>query len=276
MTNNIKLIALDLDDTTLNSDSTLAPETELAIKAALRHGVEVVVASGRAFRALPPEVTGISGLRYAITSNGAAIERLPDGERVLSLALKKESVLAILSMFEGELFEAFTDGQPYCESLYMQSPERFGCAEAYVDYVRTTRIPIEGMPQFMLKNIEKLDSVDILCRSAERKAELWPRAEKLPGVYITSSSPRLIEIADAQAGKGAALARLCEMLGISPEQAAAFGNGDNDADMLRFAGLGVAVKNASQSCIAAADLVCASNDEHGVAKTIMKLIGEGC
>lgn len=272
MLNKLKLIALDLDDTTLRSDSTLAPETGLAIKAAIDSGVEIVVASGRAFRSLPTEVTSIPGINYAITSNGAAIERLPEGRRIMSLTIRESSVHEILSAFEGELFEAFIDGQPYCEGIYMQSPLSYGCAPEYVDYVKTTRRAIDGMPQFMLQNADRLDSVDILCRSTERKTELWERAQRLSGVYVTSSSPRLIEIADIRAGKGAALKRLCERLNIKPEHTAAFGNGDNDADMLRFAGLGVAVKNASPACIAAADIVCDTNNALGVAKTITRLL----
>lgn len=272
MLNKPKLIALDLDDTTLRSDSTLAPETRLAIEAALKSGIEVVVASGRAFRSLPESVIGIPGIRYAITSNGAAIEQLPDGRRIMSLTLRETCVHEILAAFEGELLEAFVDGQPYCESVYMQSPVSFGCAPEYVQYVKTTRIAIDGMPRFMLENIDRLDSVDVLCRSPERKAELWERARKLSDVYVTSSSPRLIEIADKNAGKGAALKKLCETLGVAPENTVAFGNGDNDADMLRFAGLGVAVRNASPACIAAADLVCETNDALGVAKTIAKLL----
>ena len=62
------------------------------------------------------------------------------------------------------------------------------------------------------------------------------------------------------------------MLSVAPEHIAAFGNGDNDADMLSFAGLGIAVANASEKCLAAADYICPKNDEHGVAQTIEKLL----
>ena len=268
----IKLIALDLDDTTLRSDATLAPETERAIASALDSGIEVVVASGRAFRALPQQVLAIPGLRYAITSNGAAIERLPGGERIVSFTLTPNCTRAVLAAFEGELLEAFVDGQPYCERCYVESPVSFGCSPAYVDYVKTTRRPVDGMPDFVRQNIGRIDSIDVLCQSPERKAALWETAAALEGVYVTSSSPRLIEISDGAAGKGAALRRLCALLDIAPEHTAAFGNGDNDADMLRFAGLGVAVSNASAACLAAADLVCARSDDHGVAKTIMRML----
>ena len=269
---NIRLIALDLDDTTLCSDSRLAPETEKALKRAVSAGIEVVVASGRAFKALPAQVLGIGGISYAITTNGAAIERVPDGERIMNFSLRPASVMQILELFGDERLEAFVDGQPYCDAEYAADPLRYGCAPAYVEYVRTTRRPVADMRTFILQNIDRLDSIDVLSEPGDHHEKLRKKAGTLENVYVTSSSPRLVEISDAAAGKGAALKRLCAMLGVPAEYTAAFGNGDNDADMLRFAGLGVAVKNASKSCLEAADFVCASNDELGVAQMINRIV----
>ena len=268
----IKLIALDLDDTTLRSDATLAEETAEAIKNAIANGIEVVVASGRAFRSLPQSVLSIEGIRYAISSNGAAIEQVSDGSRIMSFMLKDTAVNKILEVFEGERFEAFISGQPYCDSEYIADPVRFGCSEAYIDYVKTTRLPVDDMPGFIRQNIDRLDSIDVLCGTVEHKNSLWEKAKLVDDVYITSSSPRLLEISDSRAGKGAALRYLADYLNVKHEHIAAFGNGDNDADMLKFAGLGVAVKNASSACLEAADYICETNNDLGVAKTIMKMI----
>lgn len=270
----IRLAALDLDDTTLLSDSTLACETEDAIRAAIAAGVEIVIASGRAFNSLPERVCAIPGIRYAITSNGAAVVKNPGGERIMSLNMHPDEVFRVMELFEGELMETFIGGQAYCDARYMAEPLRYGCSPRYVGYVQTTRLPIDDMPSFMRKNADRIDSIDILCRTSGHKAGLWEKAKLLQNAYVTSSSPRLIEISDKNAGKGAALERLCAMLGVPPERVAAFGNGDNDADMLAFAGLGIAVENASDSCRAAADLVCPKNDEHGVAKVLYEMIGD--
>lgn len=270
----IRLVALDLDDTTLMSDGSLADKTREAIEAAIGAGIEIVVASGRAFNSLPESVCSIPGVRYAITSNGAATVSNPGGERIFSLALHPKEVLRVLELFDGELMEAFIDGQAYCDSEYLADPERYGCSSRYVSYVQTTRLPQDDMRSFMLLNIERLDSVDIMCASPEHKTRLWEKTALLTRSYVTSSSPRLIEISDRNAGKGAALRRLTQTLGISPQNVAAFGNGDNDADMLVFAGLGAAVENASESCRAAADIICPSNDEHGVAKILYRIIEE--
>ena len=270
----IRLIALDLDDTTLRSDGSLSGQTRAAIEAAIDAGLEIVIASGRALHSLPKAVTEIPGIRYAVTSNGAAVVSVADGERLVSLTLHPDTVHELIAIFGGEPLECFIDGQAYCDAQYIADPVRFGCSEAYVDYVKTTRLPVEDMKRFILDNVDRLDSVDVLCGGAGHRDELWEKALSLPGAYITSSSPRLIEISDAGAGKGASLRRLCAILGVPAGAVAAFGNGDNDADMLAFAGLGVAMKNATAACIASADLVCGSNDEHGVAQMLYKIIGD--
>lgn len=268
----IKLIALDLDDTTLRSDASLDAYTGETIKAAVESGIEVVIASGRAFTSLPESVLSIDGIRYAICSNGAAIERVRSGERLMSFTLRATSVEKILEIFKGERFEAFIEGQPYCDREYHADPLKFGCSPAYISYVQTTRKPVSHMPEFIRENKERLDSIDILCGTAEHRLALWEKTAGLDNVYVTSSSPRLIEISDERAGKGRALQYLAKALGIDRENIAAFGNGDNDADMLKFAGIGVAVQNASDACKMAADIICDSNDDGGVAKTVRSFL----
>ena len=77
------------------------------------------------------------------------------------------------------------------------------------------------------------------------------------------------------AGKGKALSALCRALGFTAEEAVAFGDGSNDSEMLRTAGLGVAMGNAMDSVKAVADEITASNDDCGVARTIRRLLAEG-
>lgn len=75
----IKLIALDLDGTTLNRSGRLAARTKAALEAAIRRGVHVVIATGRTFSAVPDEVKEIEGIEYILSSNGAEIRNLQQG-----------------------------------------------------------------------------------------------------------------------------------------------------------------------------------------------------
>lgn len=269
---NVKLAALDLDDTTLKSDSTLAEETNDALLTAVNAGIEIVVASGRAFTSLPKQILAMEGVNYAITSNGSAIEMAKTGERIYSRTLPENVARTILDSFPKAMFECFIAGQPYCLREYMEDPVKFGCSPAYIGYVKTTRKPVEDMRAFIAENISRLDSIDIICHTPEIKENTYAKGKTIEGAYVTSSSPRLVEFAAADAGKGKALRWLCEKLGVAAENVAAFGNGDNDADMLIFAGLGVSVQNGTAYCRESADYICETNDDFGVAKTLYKII----
>ena len=269
---NIKAVALDLDDTTLHSDSTLAEETYAALYDTAKAGIEIIVASGRAFSSLPRKILDIDGVNYAISGNGSAVTLAKTGERVFSRTIPAAAVAAILDTFPGALFECFMAGQPYSTPEYMADPVKYGCSEAYVPYVRTTRKPVEDIRAFIREHIDELDCIDIVCPTPKLKAATYARAKEIPNVYVTSSTPRLVEFASAEAGKGKALRWLCEKLGIEPGSLAAFGNGDNDADMLLFAGLGVAVANGTEYCRKSADYICETNNDLGVAKTLRRIL----
>ena len=76
----VGLIALDLDGTTLRKDRSIGERTRRALQTAAEKGVHVVIATGRSLLSLPQEALSIKGIEYAITSNGAKIVRLSDGE----------------------------------------------------------------------------------------------------------------------------------------------------------------------------------------------------
>lgn len=269
----IKLIALDLDDTTLDSSGALAPETKAAIESAIEKGIEIVVASGRAFAALPQDVLNISGIKYAVTSNGAAVNLLNTGERIKSYSLPENAVLEIISIIEpyyDEIaVEAFIEGIPYSGRIHVEYPERFGCSPAYVGYIKSTRKPVEDIIGFIHENVQNIDSLDVACPNPEirEKIRLEIR-EKVLGIHLTSSVKHLTEIINSEAGKDSGLRYLCELKGLSSENIAAVGNADNDIAMIRFARIGAAVSNSSASCIEAADMVIGNNNEHSVARFI--------
>lgn len=265
----IKLIALDLDGTVLRTDNTLSPRVKEAIGKAAGRGIEVVAASGRPFGAMPEEVLAIEGVRYVIASNGAAIYK--DGERIRSNPLRPESVERLMELTSSYdlIWEAFTDGEIFTDSRYYRDPTRYGCTQAYVGYVRSSRGHLSDMRSFIAENKSRLDSVEFVCTDQKLREALWSRiAEELPELYITSSSKNFVEFMDGAATKSSAMKYICGLLGIEIKSTAAAGNADNDADMLRESGFGAAVSNASPLCLEAADIVVPSNDDDGIAELI--------
>ena len=98
----IKCIALDLDRTTLDSQGHLSEENRAAVESAAAAGVHVVVASGRSLDSLPAEITDITGVRYAITSNGAAVYDLRERKCLRQFKMTPASAEDILRHTEPE------------------------------------------------------------------------------------------------------------------------------------------------------------------------------
>ena len=277
MTRKYDLIALDLDHTTLRDNSTLDPVTREALVKAAEAGIEIVVASGRAYTSLPEEVMSIPGIRYAITSNGTEVIRTADGAKVKAYTLPEEAVrttAAIVKPYKGKAaIEVFIDGVPYTGKDHWDDPTLYGCHPDYVPYVQQSRKRVEDIHVFIEEHAAEVDSLDVACPDPVFREEIRRQLrERVKGVHLTSSIAHLTEMINEEAGKGAGLQFVCEFLGIPRERAAAVGDADNDIDMMRWAGLGAAVANASPNCLAAADVIIDSNENNGVAKLIEEIL----
>ena len=142
------------------------------------------------------------------------------------------------------LLEAYISGVAYTEARYFEDPVRWGNPYPAVQHWNT-RKPVADMRSFLQQHCRELDGITVVCMDPAVKRELSHAIGQLaPEVYLTASCSQLLEIADRQAGKAAALQRICQEKRVPLFQCAAFGNGENDSRMLQEVGLGVAVANA--------------------------------
>lgn len=268
--NDIKLIALDLDGTVLTDSNTLSDRVKRSLERAIQSGIEVVAASGRPYGSMPKNVLGIEGLNYSITSNGAAVHD-NSGRRIHSSLISENDVISLLKITEefDLIFEAYVDGLTYTDSRYTANPLKYGCSEAYVDYVKASHGHIDNMREFIYNHRRELDSIEIVCTDAKKRAHIRQLVkDSTCEFYITSSSENFIEFMDKSATKGNAVDWLCKHLDVKQEHTCACGNADNDADMIEQAGFGAAVENASKLCLDCADIIVPSNNNDGVARLI--------
>ena len=271
----VKLIALDLDRTTLKSDGHLSEANRQAIEYAISKGIHVCIASGRAFDTLPLDVVSIPGIEYAITSNGAAVYEIKDKKCLNSYVLKKSSVENIIknTIEYPVTYEAFIRGKAYASKEYMDDPVKFGATPKAIEYVRSTRTLKDDIVGFIYEHSHELDSIDIVLNDDELKQriieDLYSRDTD---VYITSSVKQLIEISYKDAGKKSGVKFLADRLCIDRKNIAAFGDADNDCDMIEFAGAGIAMGNACDALKKAADYVTLSNDEDGLAYAVNNIL----
>lgn len=292
-----RLIALDLDNTTLYDSRTISPGNKRALEDAMAEGCNVAVASGRVFFSLPESVMTMPGLRYAVTSNGAAVYKLPEkftdyadrmkrARRLRKCMLPPDRVDAVMDIMDDYpslqypvSFETFIGGRAYGYSDYVRNPVRYGASPAYIDYVRKTRTMVDDIRAFIRAHREELDGIDMQVGPArigdtDLVDVLRKRlADEAGDIYITSSVPNRIETANINAGKASGLRYLMNILGISAKETAAFGDADNDIDMLVAAGTGIAVRNGSKKCREAADYVTKACRDDGVAYAIHKKLG---
>ena len=270
---NIKCIAFDLDHTVINSDGTMSDATRTVIEQVIAERIEIVPVSGRAFATFPESIGQIEGISYAVTSNGAAIYNKKTGERIHGVAIESVDLHSILDAFapyfeKGQIaYEAFVAGVAYGGRAYVEHPEAFGVPERNVAYVQSTRKPVDDILAFLSEHEEELDSLDIVAVNPMLYQEIEDQIPRITkAVYVTSAVSYRLEISHKDSGKASGLAYVLDLLGIAPEETIAFGDGDNDAEMLAFAGLGVAMENATENCKAAADAVCDRCENDGVAR----------
>ena len=132
---------------------------------------------------------------------------------------------------------------------------------------------VEDIRAFIDVHKGEMDSMDIIVGDEECKEAVWKTVKDCTEeVYLTSSIRQLIEISHKDAGKHSGLKFFMDRLGLRREEVAAFGDADNDVDMLLFAGCGIAMENASEKCRAAADYVTIHHAEDGVAYGLKEIL----
>lgn len=272
-----KMIALDLDETTLATSTTLAEDNRAALERAAAQGIEIVIASGRSLMSMAGVFPLFPWTNYAICSNGATVNRVPSGELIMQEILPESVVNTLLSITNGRkvTFEAYVNGQAYGQRDYIAAPENYMTDEMTAEYVKRTRLPVDNILKFIHENIQSLQSLSLIYGNQQEKDDLLPKLAELKEsgkAYVTSSGIRMAEIESARCGKHMGLKYLSEMLNIPQEEIIAFGNADNDAEMLKWAGVGVAVSNASDYCKACADLITADYRDCGVARALETLL----
>lgn len=270
----IKLIALDLDGTLLDSRKCLSPRNEQALKECIRKGIWIVPCTGRIWFGVPEFIRRFPGIRYAITTNGAVVEDVRDGqvldEKKLSCS-QAEELLNLAKEFDA-MYDVYVDGAAFGEARFLDHMEDYGISPALMNMIRETRTPVPDVAAEVRKRqvpAEKINYFFADPRERERaRAALLSRGD----VLVSSSFSSNLEINAPGASKGEALYRLAAHLGIPPESTMGFGDGENDLTLIRMAGTGVAMKNAIPALKDCADYITLSNDEDGVADAIEKLV----
>ena len=293
----VRLAALDLDGTLLNHEGQVTPRTRAALQAASDRGVVIVPTTGRPLGNLPPVVAQLPGVRYAITSNGAAVWDLgsdPLGavySRYANAAERQtsEPTCLLRRLMPVETAQAAFD-------LFMEYPGSMGVFwngysvkdQASVDFAAArwarlhsteARQPNDGrflvvrdLGEWMSRHAHEVEKFCMFFHSVKEAQQYLPRFTAIEGVEVVQGSPDNIEVTAAGVNKGESLLALADHLGIPCEATLAVGDSENDRAMLEKAGVAAVMANGMEHIRKLADIVSENDNDHdGVAEIFARL-----
>lgn len=270
---NIRMIALDLDGTTLNQSGQMTAHTVQAIQTACAQGVVVLPATGRPLRGLHASFLEIPGVRYAITSNGGAVWDLQTKQPIFTHPMCRQDTLLAIKI--GASFGAFTDvyanGTAYTlahefEQLLDTAPPEL------VKYFKVSREKIDAFAPWLETQPHPIEKITMLFANAEARLQAMDALNATGLFEVTSSIAKNIELNAKQVDKGRALLELAQYLKFPTECVMACGDSGNDLRMLQAAGFSVAMGNASPQIKNIADVITASHEADGVALAIEQYV----
>jgi 5-amino-6-(5-phospho-D-ribitylamino)uracil phosphatase len=286
----IKLLALDLDGTLLNSEGKIPDENREAIRAAEAAGVVVTIATGRRFRDARPVGLGLELNGPMITHNGALLKFAESLETVAFSLIDDETVQEILRVGKELGGDALVSTDPHGKGtlLYDRVSDANKPLQKYLDWAKG--LHGEKADRSVL-HVERLEDViggsEVIhisfsggCESMRRMVddlgdELGETVTILPTIYPHLDFT-LIDILPPDASKGIGLEKLATSYGLTAENVMAMGDNFNDVEMLDFAGTAVVMGNADPELLERPEFyTTVTNNEHGVAAAIERFILNG-
>lgn len=257
-----KLIASDLDGTLLAPSGEITKENLDAVASIVQRGILFVPATGRALYEIPESVRECPSVRYIICSNGAVIYDRKTGESVRNCFTAEQ--FAQIRTLVGEYTATMT---VHCDlysvadaNMTREMYEYYRVNEYYQAHIKQNNVLRDDFKEYIARPHEA-EMLSLFFRYDSELEECRERLLAMGDVDVTSSVAGNLELIRHGALKGAALARLCEKLGISQSEVIAVGDSSNDASMLETAGLALAAANAADSLKAVADgVVCACTE----------------
>ncbi|WP_261806095.1 Cof-type HAD-IIB family hydrolase [Lapidilactobacillus luobeiensis] len=262
----IKLIAIDIDDTLLNSAGQILPSTVAAIKAVQQQGIKVVLCTGRPLAGAQHflKTLGlISADQYAITFNGAALETTTG--QVIARHLIDNQYYRTLTAFAKDHHVPFNvldeAGVIYTAD---HDVDRITVIQAWENHAGLLiRQPAELPSDF---KIAKGLFVGTITQLDQIEAKVKQRFGQ--DLYVVRAGGNFLELMSPQVNKGNALLELASYLQIERTEIMAIGDEQNDLAMFKVAGTAIAMGNSTATVKAQADYVTATNDQNGIAQAL--------
>ena len=267
----IKLVAIDMDGTLLNSKKELLEETKQYFKDFHKKETEtlLVLCTGRPETGIRPYLKDLGYLEenhYIISQNGANIYESRTGKRVMDAFLDSAAIQKWIELGKKHGISVMGAGVDYYY-CFDQEPTEWMEFDVKLVSGKLKRIPT--------KESLNTDFYKILLMGDEEQLnefETFIPQEWRDEFYVVRSQKYLVEVLTKGVNKAFGLEKLAQKLNIQPSEIVAIGDAANDIEMLEYAGLAIAMGNASEEVKSISDIVTDTNENNGVIKAIDKLI----
>lgn len=266
-----KMMVLDLDGTLLNSSSKLEEATKVILQDCMRSGRKIVLCSSRSYDELSTIAEELyQGFeeQYCI-GFGGAICYTQNGQSIVKADTIESDVadrIITLAQNSGIHIQGYDEKRLY----YYRETEAL---ETFLEFARVTHI---DRMQISYEDFLQRSYLKLMCLGEMKKLEEYNRIiSPLAGTAFSNPAGQqgYLDIVQSGVSKGTGVEGLCSYLGMPLAHCICVGDGDNDVSMLQKAGLGIAMKNGTDSAKAAADYVVPySNDENAIGYLVKKFM----
>lgn len=260
-----RLLAIDLDGTLLPPDHIITQRTLDILHRATETGILLVIATGR----VPIIIRSLLGKlplnAPQITSNGATIIDIRTNDIMYEQFIPASNVLPAIDALRHLDLQLcyYTSKQLYMEKSFYDTQD-----SSYLENIAA--VAIDDLAKLSSQPCLKLGAYGDASTMREKRIQL---GNSFAGqLYVTQTSSQWLEILHPDVSKANALKFITKLLDIRPEEVLAIGDNHNDIEMLRFAGLGIAMGNAHEEVKSVADYVTLKNTEDGVAVALEKFL----
>ena len=276
MASGIKIVALDLDGTLLDSAKRLSDVNKAALAAAAGKGIHIVPTTGRFFGMMPECIRELPFVRYAITINGAQVYDRETDTALVREEIPLDAALGVMKLLDGYdvIYDCYRNNWGWMSQPFKDKSPAYATDAHYLNMIADFRRGVPDLKAYLESTAGDGDvqKIMLFTRLDGDKTLAGTIVEEVsaafPEIKVTSSTWNNLEFNVRTAHKGVALKRFAEALGLTLENCMSFGDGMNDLTMIEAAGVGVAMANACQGVLDAADYTTLSNDEDGVAAAL--------
>ena len=268
--NNKKIFFADLDGTLLTTEKTISPKTRAALDSFSCLGNYFAINTGRGLdsaKAVKEELGLNYKGTYLVAFNGAEIYDCDNNKDIYRIGIDFNLVSGI--------FEIARKHNIHCQTYRDDAIISLDKGEALQFYIKVIHTPVVVTDNILSElpvepcKILAIELQDLDALEAFRLEIMEKYGDKVQTIY---SHPTYLEIIPGEAGKGTAIGKLCDILGIPVENSIAAGDEQNDISMIQAAGVGIAMANATDNVKAAADIVTTMDNDHdGLAQFLLEL-----